>query len=103
MTPFPHPGYASGEGEGSISAGDRDAYDFNRLERAVSALADALGAQGEENADLRSQFDQNAQRIRTLEGQLLEANQRRQDVAKRVEELITQLDHLDGELEGAEV
>lgn len=38
--------------------------------------------------------------MRALEGQLLEANQRRQDVGKRVDELISQLDHLDGELDG---
>lgn len=67
----------------------------------MSALADALAAQCEGNAHLRSQLDTDVRRIRTLEGQLLEANQRRQDVAKHVEELIAQLDHLDGELEGA--
>jgi hypothetical protein len=37
-----------------------------------------------------------------LEAQLLEANQRRQDTAKRVDELIAQLDQLDAQLEGSE-
>ena len=35
------------------------------------------------------------ERIRTLEGEILEANQRRQDVGKRIDELIAQIDQLD--------
>ena len=41
-------------------------------------------------------------RIRGLEEQLLEANQKRQDVAKRIDELISQLDHLDAQLGASE-
>lgn len=41
-------------------------------------------------------------RIRSLEEQLLEANQKRQDVAKRIDELISQLDHLDTQLGAAD-
>ncbi|MBW2269331.1 MAG: hypothetical protein JRH16_12220 [Deltaproteobacteria bacterium] len=52
---------------------------------------------------LRGEVDGQRQRVRSLEGQLLEANQKRQDVAKRVDELIAQLDHLDGEFDGAEL
>ena len=51
---------------------------------------------------LRRQLNENAQRIRSLEGQLLEANQKRQEVGKRLEELIAQIDHLEVDLEGAE-
>ena len=42
------------------------------------------------------------ERILALEGQLLEANQRRQDVAKRIDELIAQMDSLDAQLESAD-
>ena len=42
------------------------------------------------------------ERILALEGQLLEANQRRQDVAKRIDELIAQMDSLEAQLESAD-
>jgi hypothetical protein len=38
------------------------------------------------------------QRIQTLEGDLREAHQRRKDIAKRIDELIGQIDHLDAQL-----
>ena len=38
----------------------------------------------------------------TLETQLLDANQRRQDTSKRIDELIAQLDQLDAQLASAE-
>jgi septal ring factor EnvC (AmiA/AmiB activator) len=73
-------------------------YDFDRLERAVSDLAEAHRRQRDENAVLRRKLEEQARRLRALEGQLLDANQRRQDVAKRIDELISQLDHLEGQL-----
>ena len=51
---------------------------------------------------MRRKLEQKGRELRSLEGQLLEANQKRQDVAKRVDELISQLDHLDGQLGSAE-
>jgi uncharacterized coiled-coil DUF342 family protein len=51
---------------------------------------------------LRGDLDERNQRVRVLEAQLLEANQRRQDTCKRVDELIAQLDQLDAQLENAE-
>jgi hypothetical protein len=51
---------------------------------------------------MRRRLEQKSQRIRSLEGQLLEANQRRKDVAKRVDEMIAQLDHLDRQLGAAQ-
>ena len=86
-----------------MSADERSVYDFKRLERAVTALADECRIQRELNTQLRTDVEAERRRNRTLEGQLLEANQRRQDVAKRVDELIAQLDHLDGELDAAEL
>ena len=58
---------------------------------------------GELCARLRGELDPERKRARGLEGQLLEANQKRQDVAKRIDELIAQLDHLDAEFDGAEL
>jgi uncharacterized protein YhaN len=77
-------------------------YDFERLERVVVALAAAYRRQCAENAGLRRELEQRAQRIRALDGKLLEANQRRQDVAKRIDELIAQIDQLDASFERAE-
>lgn len=78
-------------------------YDFDRLERAVTSLADECRVQRTLNAQLRGEVDTQRHRIRSLEGQLLDANQKRQDVAKRLDELIAQLEHLEGEFDGAEL
>lgn len=51
-----------------------------------------------ENRALREQLAAKMQRIQALEGDLRHANQRRQDVAKRIDELIGQIDHLEGQL-----
>jgi chromosome segregation ATPase len=86
-----------------ISSSARNAtYDFERLERVVEDLAQAYQRHAAENAGLRRRLDEKARELRALEGQLLDANQKRQDVAKRVDELISQLDHLDGQLGVAE-
>jgi len=55
-----------------------------------------------ENAGLRRKVEEKARQIRTLEERLLEANQKRQDVAKRIDELMAQLDHLDAQLARAQ-
>ena len=86
-----------------ISSSARNAtYDFERLERVVEDLAQAYQRQAAENVGLRRRLEEKARELRALEGQLLDANQKRQDVAKRVDELISQLDHLDGQLGVAE-
>ncbi len=86
-----------------ISSSDRNAtYDFERLERVVEDLVQAHQRQAHENAGLRRRLEEKGRELRMLEGQLLGANQKRQDVAKRVDELISQLDHLDGQLGVAE-
>jgi chromosome segregation ATPase len=80
----------------------RDDYDFGRLERAVEALAEAYRRLRGENAGLRRKVEEKARRIRGLEERILEANQKRQDVAKRIDELVAQLDHLDAQLARAQ-
>ena len=90
------------QGGAPISSVSRDEFDFTRLERAVVALTEVYRRQCEEAAELRRKLEEKGRRIRSLEGQLLEANQRQQDVAKRIDELMSQLDHLDGQLGAAE-
>jgi uncharacterized protein YhaN len=72
-------------------------HDFDRLERVVSALAEAHRRQRDESAALRRKVEEKNRLIRTLESQLLDANQLRRDVAKRVDELIVQLTHLEAQ------
>ena len=73
-------------------------FDFERLERAVVDLADAHRRLRGENVTLQRQMDEKNRRIRTLDGQILDANQRRRDVTKRVDELIAQIDQLESQL-----
>lgn len=52
---------------------------------------------------LRRKLEEQIHRIRLLEGQLFEANQKRSDVGKRIDELIAQLGHLEAQVGGAEL
>ena len=88
---------------GAIIPGDKHSgYDFARLERAVAALAEDYRSVLEESVVLRSELEDRSQHVRALEGQVLEANQRRQDVVKRIDDLIAQMDHLDQQLASLE-
>jgi len=53
-------------------------------------------------AALRGELHEKNQRIRHLDAQVLEANQRRQDVGKHIDELIAQIDQLDAQFESKE-
>ena len=78
------------------------AYDWDRLERAVGTLVAQHATLRKELSSLREDLGDRNRRIRILEAQLLEANQRRQDTSKRIDELIAQLDQLDVQLASAE-
>ncbi len=52
-----------------------------------------------ENAALQVDVDAKIQHTHLLDGKLLEANQRRQDIAKRIDELIAQIDQLGAQLD----
>jgi chromosome segregation ATPase len=77
-------------------------FDFARLERVVAQLVEEQGDLRKVNGGLRAQLSERGTRVRALEEQLRTANQLRQDVAKRIDELIGQIDQLDAELEGNE-
>lgn len=73
-------------------------WDLDRLERALTALIEQNGQLRDERNGLRQDLQRSMARVATLEGQLLDANQRRKDVAKRIDELIAQIDQLDAQL-----
>lgn len=54
----------------------------------------------QENQALSRELAAQQDRTRELEAQVLELNQRRQDVAKRVDDLIAQIELLEGKLGG---
>lgn len=65
----------------------------------MRTLIDRHRALSGENATLLRKLEERERRVRALEAQVLEQNQRRQDATKRVDDLIAQLDHLDAQLE----
>lgn len=77
-------------------------YDWDRLELAVGTLVSQHEALRKEVRRLRADLGERNHRIRGLEAQLLDANQRRQDTSKRIDELIAQLDQLDAQLATSE-
>jgi len=95
--------HASHGSRGSRAEGARpERFDLERLERAVSELTAAYRHLRTENAGLRRELELRGQRIRALDGRLLEANQKRQDVAKRIDELIAQIDQLEASFESVD-
>ena len=85
-----------------IPRDEKNSYDLNRLERAVSVLAESHAKLQDENTALRGELEDRALRMRTLDEQLIQSNQRRQDAVKRIDELIAQMDQLDTQLESLE-
>jgi septal ring factor EnvC (AmiA/AmiB activator) len=74
---------------------------LGRLERAVVALVDRLRKLDTENATLRARLADRNARVDALEQSLREQNQRRQDVLKRIDELIGRIEQLDGHMASA--
>src|SRR5262249_18608654 len=94
---------SEGIGSANVQSPESEAaYDLARLERAIAALIDGSDRLRQENRQLREQLAQRGQRIQALETDLRHANQRRQDVAKRIDELISQIDQLDAQLGAGE-
>ena len=72
--------------------------DIERLERAVQALAERYAGLRDENAKLARDVAERDQRIAELEGEARRQNQRRRDAAQRIDDLVGQLDQLEGRL-----
>ena len=77
-------------------------FDFERLERAVAALVEQHERMQKSTRELRTGIRERDERIRRLEEELLEANQRRKDVGKRIDELIGQIDQIEAGLQASE-
>ena len=73
--------------------------DFERLSTVVDELVEAFATLRHENALLRRGLAERDTRIRGLDGRILELNQLRQDLAKRIDDLIARVELLDSKLQ----
>ena len=98
MTPFAGAGYSRLVGGGPIpdAAGS---HEFKRLEEAVTALVDRYERARAEIATLRTDLASRDALLSAQEEQIRDLNQRRQDAATRLDQLIGELDRLDAELD----
>ena len=84
---------------GSVEPGaSQEAFDMERLERVVSKLVQEHEQLRGAHDLIRKELAARDARIRNLEEQIRVANQQKRDVAKRIDELIGQMDHLDAQL-----
>lgn len=88
----------SQETAGSDPAGSGGLYDWGRLEGVVTQLIERFETLRRENATLHDELAKQRNRTRTLEAQVLELNQRRQDVTKRIDDLVAQIDYIDAQM-----
>ena len=72
---------------------------MERLERAVAALSQRIASLYAENQALRCELEDQSHRSVQLDERLLEANQRRQDAVKRIDDLISQMEHFEAQIE----
>jgi peptidoglycan hydrolase CwlO-like protein len=72
---------------------------FERLEALVRTLVERHRAALSEQAQLRERLAQRDARIKALDAQLVGLNQRRRDAAKRIDELLAQLERVQSEIE----
>lgn len=79
-------------------APNQDASQFERLEALVRALVDRHRALEDERQQLRAGLKERDSRIKALDVQLVDMNQTRRDAAKRIDELIAQLDQVEAEV-----
>ena len=75
-----------------------EAPQFERLEALVRALVERHRALAATHKQLRERVAQRDARIRSLDAQLVQSNQLRRDAAKRVDELLAQLDRVESEV-----
>jgi len=68
----------------------------------VAALVEQHERMQKSTNELRTGIRERDERIRRLEEELLEANQRRKDVGKRIDELIGQIDQIEAGLQASE-
>lgn len=76
--------------------------DFTQLERAIHGLVDRQRALGLSESGLRRDLETSDRRIRVLEEEVRDLNQQRCDVAKRIDDLVAQLERLEADLAARE-
>jgi chromosome segregation ATPase len=84
------------------AADGRAAEPFEHLDALVRSLVARYRRLQVEHTEVRRRLEEREARIRELDEALFLANQTRRDAAKRVDDLITQLDALDSRLGGGE-
>ena len=82
----------------SDRAGRGDGSQFERLEALVRTLVDRHHALTTGQKQLRERVAQREARIKALDTQLVQSNQQRRDAAKRVDELLAQLERVEAEV-----
>ncbi len=92
----------SGYAQAPVARAARESADFARLEHAVRALAAEHALLRGENVELREKLDRAAVRIRRQDERILAENQRRQDVLKRLDELLGRIEQRSPESAGAD-
>lgn len=99
LTPFRAPLYDRPAIGGARIRGNDDKSDaitdFERLERVVLELAARYGDLRRENERLSSALHESQQRVGELEVALRAGNQLRSDVAKRIDDLVGQIDQIE--------
>lgn len=88
-------------GAGPEEARARELEGFARLDRLVRSLVSRFQQLAADNEALRRRLEEREERVRALDGKLLELNQTRRDAAKRLDDLLAQIDQLDARLGGA--
>ncbi len=73
-------------------------HDFKRLEEAVASLVDRYRRSLGEVAELRRSLLERDERLASQAQQIVELGERNRDVAKRLDDLIGELDRLDAQL-----
>ena len=71
---------------------------LQRLGTLIRTVVERCRALEDDNRSLRAELVGREERIRDLDERLLHLHQSRQDAAKRLDELISRLDHLDEQL-----
>ncbi|MCH2185248.1 hypothetical protein MK280_05185 [Myxococcota bacterium] len=80
---------------------DATRYDFDRLERAVRSLVEQQTRLSSENQQLRDQLAQRDVEAERLNGEIQDAQLRREGAIARVDALMAELDRLDARLDEA--
>ena len=71
--------------------------EFDRLEAAIRKLVERHRELLIDNASLREQIVLRDEKVLALEAELRDLNQRRQDVTKRVDDLIAQIEQIENQ------